>query len=134
MGDMTATAKLPGIRFTHRWATRLCRQNPWYRFAANRMIEVQITDTEVISRVMFPFLAWGFPNIRLNLAAIVSVQRGSLWGYPTVQIVYRSADGATQQSLEHAFTTLFPLPLVTGRGEEFMEALEAGRQRARTEP
>ena len=46
----------------------------------------------------------------------------------TVRVLHRDAEGAILR-LEHAFTTLLPFPLVTGRGEEFLEALEAARRR-----
>jgi len=116
----------PHVRFKHCWATIICRQNPWYRRSANRIIEVAITQDQLCSRVMLPLLRFGFPDICVQLSKIVAVERGIFWGCPTVKVTYADATGAVQL-LEHAFTTLLPVPIVTNAGETFIQIIEAAR-------
>lgn len=109
--------------FTHRWATRIYRDNPFYRRSANRIIEVSLTPDALCSRVMVPFLRFGVPDIRIPLAKIVQFQRETFWGFTTVQVTYHTQDNALA-TLEHAFTTLLPFPLVTNADEALLQALK----------
>jgi hypothetical protein len=111
------------ILFQHRWATRLCRENPWYRRSANRIIEVRVTEEEILSRVMFPLLSFGFRDIAIKPCQISEVKHARYWGFPTVQVYYQE-DRGELLCLEHAFTRLLPLPLVTNEGERYVQALE----------
>ena len=110
--------------FVHRWATRICRKNPLHRRSANRIIEITVTQDELCSRVMVPFLRFGFPDIHIPLTKIVQSKNSTFSGFPTILVTYRTANDVIE-SLEHAFTTLLPFPLVTNAGEAFLQALEA---------
>ena len=114
------------LRFKHRWATRICSQNPWYRRSANRIIEITVTQDQLCSRVMLPLFRFGFPDVCVQLSKVVAVERSVFWGRPTIKVTYLDDKGAIHL-LEHAFTTLLPIPIVTNAGEAFLQIIEAAR-------
>ena len=139
---------MPGVNngarptFQHRWATRICRDSPWYRRSANRVMSVTVNGDELASTRMFPALAPGFDDVHVPLRNLVKVERttyaipGLGFRIPTVTVEYRDAAGSIQ-SLEHIFTTLGPFSLVTTpgrRADDFIAALESGRSQVTEVP